>query len=216
MDPYSQLQSNPFHLQQQAHNTIFNQKYNVGQVPTFGQAVAQFESRDVFKQETKKLRIATAQTLPSNATFPTALLHQAGINPQDHKPQLRRARRWGNSGQIPMQVPGDLEAKPGFKRVLDWNDTTQDSVEKKLGFSQAPVQFHQPSLARAGIQPTYRPLTEEEQKDPSAHLLVEEKGFYDTSKSPPKLQYSNVYELEPQSSPTTEQTENGDDSQYLL
>lgn len=188
MDPFTQLQSNPLYLQQQGHYSIFQQPYDAMNVQTFGQATATLESRDAYKSTDKSLRTASAASLPTNATFPSTLLQQAGINPQDHKPELRRARRWFNSGEIPMQVPEELKVRPGYKRVIDWSSYKQDSVEKALGFSKAPIQFHQPSLARTGIVPTYRKLTESEQRDPQAYLFVEDAEFYAQEDSTPKLQ----------------------------
>ena len=157
MSAFEQLQQNPHYIRQVGESYIYDyhnseDMYNIRR-PRSSNLVATPSSQEPaaypqqFQQPQNTLR-KMPSTLPSNAYFPPALLRSWGIDPATHKVNApKRLKRWFNS-EFALPPPEPIPPKRGFKRVILWQDYTQDKVHAEMGIPKPKLGFGIPSYSR--------------------------------------------------------------------
>jgi hypothetical protein len=177
---YERVQLDPFYFQRSAQATIrkISKQYaNPDFRPmNFTEATIQFEGPDRTIRTPKKqeLRQVRNGQMPANFWAPPSTIRKFGLDPaeQIHNAPTRR-RRWRNEPTGFVLPPMELEAIPGHKRVLKWQDYEQDRVKASLMLKKQPIAFGHPAHGYTRVPIEYRKLTPEEQRDPFAHTRFE-------------------------------------------
>ncbi len=181
MSAFEELQQNPFYLQQAAQASIAQYTPQGGdyyQPHSFAEVAAEREGagRTIQPPVRQPLNTVREGRMPSNAYFPPSLLRQFGLDPsaQRYNAPTRR-RRWNNAPGTFVVPQPQAEARPGFKRVINWQEYQQDKVHEQMGRTRDRIGFRGPMIGYTQAPVVYRELTTEElAANPWAHTLVED------------------------------------------
>lgn len=177
---YERVQLDPFYFQRAAQATIRDtskQYANREFRPiNFTEAATQYEgcTRTIREPKRQELRQVRNGQMPANFWAPTATIRKFGLDPaeQVHNAPTRR-KRWKNEPGGFVLPQTEPEAIPGYKRVVQWQDYEQDRVRASLGIKKQPIAFGHPAHGYTRVPIQYRPLTQEEHRDPFAHTRFE-------------------------------------------
>ena len=183
MSAFDQGQQNHLYYQQQTEAAIHaaSAKYARGEYRphTFRDRFQRYhEENDLVNTikapEHAPLRKVRNGKMPKNFYAPPDVIRSFGLDPavQEYIAPTRR-KRWNNPGGGFVVPPLEPEAREGFKRVVKWQDYTQDSVLSGMGILKQPISFGTPMYAYTQAPIVYRPLTEEETQNPSSYTLYE-------------------------------------------
>lgn len=174
---FERLQQDPFYLQRAAQATVHDLHQTIAPHGAF-QTRSLWEAATVREGEQRTLQAPTRAPLrtirdgrmPENAYFTPSALREFGLDPANQRVRApTRRRRWNNApGTFVMPEPIP-EYRPGYKRVIKWQDYEQDKIQAQLGYAKNPVQFGQRMVGYTRAPVEYRKLTEAEMRTRGAH-----------------------------------------------
>ena len=171
MSAFDRLQTDPFYFTNQAHATIqeLSSKYDdIHYQPKRFNTLVSNTSTQVFR----KVRNGR---MPSNMYATPSQLKKWNLDPskQVYDAPTRR-KRWFNTNTDFVVPQQSLPAKPGFKRVIKWQEYEQDKVRKRLHMKKNPISFGGPMIGYMKAPMEYRPLTQSEMINHGQHAFYED------------------------------------------
>jgi len=177
---YERSQLNPLYFQQAAQATIqkrMEEYRRPNHRPmSFGEITALREGpartiRDPQKQTLRKVRNGR---MPANFWAPPSTIRGFGLDPDEqvHIAPTRR-KRWRNEPNGFVVPKLETTPRDGYKRVIMWQDYTQDRVHESMGIKKQPIAYGTPMHGYVQAPIAYRPLTQAEKQNPLSRVLFE-------------------------------------------
>ena len=177
---YERNQLDPFYFQRAAQAAVRDASRQYADPDfrplNFTQAAMKFEGdectiRDAKRQELRQVR---GGQMPANFWAPASTIRGFGLDPNGQTCDApTRRRRWYNDAGGFVQPMPTLDATPGYRRVIKWQEYEQDKTHTSLGIQKQPILFGHPAYGYLRTPIDYRALTREEQLDPFAHTRFE-------------------------------------------